>query len=149
MVVLTVGQVAAATNVINEWGGHSPGDYVIEQIGPDDVGVVIFANTQPELPWKFEAYDSQANAPGDIDYIRIDPQVTVGNIELSVIGQPPLRDYGAQNLDLLDIVKHGMSSNVLDVIEIAGDCGIDGDLQAYGAESITIGGNLGPRRILS
>ena len=68
-----------AANRIREWGGHAVTDYRIEQLGVDDVGVVILANTQPELPWKFEAYDSVTDMPGDIEYIRITPE-----------GQPPI-----------------------------------------------------------
>ena len=144
VVVLAIGQVAAATNVIREWGGHSPGDYVIEQTGPHDVGVIILANTQPGLPWKFEAYDSITDMPGDIEYIRIDPSVTVGDIKLSVIGDPQWHAHGARNLDLLDLVEHGTLGNVIEVIDIAGHCGTVGDVRAAAAESITIGGDLGP-----
>ena len=114
MVVLATAHIADATNVIREWGGHSPAEYRIDTDPPfGDLGVRILANTQPELPWKFEAYDSVSGAPGDIDYIRIDPGVTVADLQLSVIGEPPLHEYGAENLDLLDLVEHGTCGNLI------------------------------------
>ncbi len=147
--IVTIVVLAAAAcpafpaNVIREWGGHSPSDYDIRQVGGQHVGVVILRNTQPTLPWKFEAYDSVTGAPGDIDYIIIDSGSTVGNITLSVIGGPG-HTYGARDLELLNLVDYGASTNVIDEIDITGDACADGDIEAYGADSVTIGAEFGP-----
>jgi hypothetical protein len=151
LVVLTaVALPAAAKNVIREWGLHDPNDYEIfvdPQTG-NDLGVVIYANTQPQLEWKFEAYDgSDPNQPpGDINYIslyRADDS-TVGNIHLSVIGDPndPVPHYyGAAALMSFDLRTHGEATNTVDTILISGDFGALGPMLAYNAGTVSIGGS--------
>jgi hypothetical protein len=149
VVVLGIAQVAGATNAIREWGGHVGRDYRIDYApGTTAVGVRILANSQPTLPWKFEAYDSVTGAPGYIEYIYIDSQMPVGSIVVNVIGDPSeSHTYGAEDLKGLDIVNHGSYTNVLDVIKISGDIAVEGDVKAYGATAITASGNLGPYAI--
>jgi hypothetical protein len=56
--VLAVASAAGARNLITEWGLHDPNDYDIRRdLQGNDVEVRIKANTQPELVWKFQAWN--------------------------------------------------------------------------------------------
>jgi hypothetical protein len=144
VVLFAVNEITDARIIIQEWGGHTPSDFWIDRdpITLDDIGVRILNNTQPSLPWKFKAYDSSTGAPGDIRYIVIDSLSSVGDITLNVVGG--LDPYGAREVWLINLVDNGTSTNVIDEMTISGDAATDGDIQAYGLESLTIGGNLGP-----
>jgi hypothetical protein len=146
LVLTATGPSALALNKIVEWGGHDPNDYVIDFIqGYGDKGVRILRNTQPELVWKFEAFDDPTQAPGDIDYIKIADGVTVEGIHLSVIGNPndlPAPLYGAAQLKLLDLQTHGGQTNSVDMILISGDFGALGAMRAYDVGTVSIGGSV-------
>ncbi len=123
---------ASALNVIQEWGGHVLGqDYQIDW-RPDtgDYGVRILANPHPEIPWKFEAFDADTHAPGDIDYIRIDEGVTVGGIRLSVVGSIPAHEYGARDLKAINLTTNGTGTNTIVDIKLARNLAEDGPVMA-------------------
>jgi hypothetical protein len=135
----TIACVAAARNVIVEWGAHDPNEYSIDTLGSDDVGVTIYANTQPWLLWKFEAYSGATDEAGYINYIRIADGVTVGDIHLSVIGQLP-HLHGAARLDSFNLITNGTSTNRLEQLDVTGDFGAVGALQAPSAGTLHTGG---------
>lgn len=129
---------ALAQNRIVEWGGHSQSDYTIAF----NRYVLIRGNSQPALPWKFEAYDEATGAPGVIQDIHIqplDPNATVGSIRLSVIGQAPYL-FGAADVWSLDLDGHGDpdNPNIIDEIVIKGDFGEYGPMKARGGGTLTI-----------
>ena len=66
---------AVASNVINEHSGYYQEDvhYTIVTYQGNDVGVYINEGSVSTQLWKFEAFDSESDDPGYIDYIRIDP----------------------------------------------------------------------------
>jgi len=142
-----VGLLACAANggnVILQWGPHDPNDYEIVHSGDDDVGVHIFANTDPNDPLMFQAYDGNDPwIPGDINYIDIQSTVPVGGLHVSVIPDPGTgRPRGARHLKSLDLATHGDGTNVLDQIDVMGDVGAIAPLYADWAGTLTIGGSV-------
>lgn len=144
-------QLASGTNVIREFGGHDPIEFVIDiDLGTGDhLGVRILANTQPELPWKFEAYDGAdpSQAPGYINYIRIADGVSVGDIHLSVVGDvnhSPPHYRGAAAVKALDLWTNSLPGhpNTVDTLDITADLGADGPIIADGAGTWTIDGDV-------
>jgi hypothetical protein len=140
--------VANARNVIREWGGHDPNQFFVEisLLNGDDIAVHILANSQPELPWKFEAFNSVTQQPGYINSITIEPGRTLGGIHLSVIGngnENPPHKHGAAQLKALDLVTNGDGTNVLGTIDLTGNLAANGPIFASGiAGACTVGGSV-------
>ncbi len=144
--LVAAAQMAAARNVIREWGAHNPPEFLIVQNAEfDDIAVVIQSNAHPTEAWKFEAYeDSDPNQPpGYINYIEIADGVTVGDIHLSVIGDlshVPAHPHGAAQLKAFDLSRNGTSTNKLEELDITGDLGELGPMKVPSAGTLAIGG---------
>jgi hypothetical protein len=145
MVLVAVAHAALAGNLIREWGGHDSGDYEIVSFGGNDVEVRIHGNTQPQLLWKFEAFDSVTLEPGYINYITIDSSEPLADIHLSVIGNPadvPYPYHGAAALKSLNLIDNGDDTNRIEQLDITGDYGEYGPMYVGGAGTLTIGGDV-------
>ncbi len=92
-------------------------DYQVEFVaGYGDRAVIILANPPPLRPWLFEAFDGDTHAPGDIHYIKIADGVTVGDIQLGVVGNPnstPPHEFGARDLKAINLTTNGTSTNAI------------------------------------
>jgi hypothetical protein len=151
LVILAAAPVAGwASTVISEWGGHVLNvDYQVDwDLQHGDYGVRIIANPNPSQAWKFVAFESTDHSqPGDINYINIDSSVPLGEIHVSVIGDPSQVPYpycGAAMLGSLDLFTNGDSTNSLDEIYISGDTNLGNDpgpIQAPYMGTIWIGGS--------
>jgi hypothetical protein len=154
--------VAAADNVISEWGG-AQGGYVIS--GGEAAAVVI---TAPGT-YKFQALDP--NGPsglGIINHITVDPNCPAGTVTVSVVRDP--NEVGGSSspgaLDLKEIDLSNASQSNIQVVNIAGDLAelgavratnvtgafspsgsilndifldrLDGSIWCHGAENITV-----------
>jgi hypothetical protein len=142
-------QGASAGNVIELWGPgadpNNPNHYVlgtnywIDQIQRI---VEIWHGSNPDIPWYFQAYDSETGDPGTLDSISIAPTGPVGVIHLSVIGDPNHPQGGAAFLKKLDLVTGADADTYVDEVSITTDFGEVGPLKATHAGTLTIGNDV-------
>lgn len=128
--VVSICSGAFGANWIREWSGHyiENVDYRIRQ---DLMEIVLLANSDPNIPWRFEAYDDVTGEPGVINDIRIEPTGPVGVIRLDIIGDPTLDHvYGAAHVKRIDLVTNADASNSLELLDITQDLGELGPTRA-------------------
>jgi hypothetical protein len=136
--------VGVASNVINEHSGYYEEGvhYTILTSGGNDYAVLINEGSDSDHIWKFEAYDSETDDPGYIDYIRIDPTDTVGHIKLSIVGAPG-HTYGADDVKEIDLLTNADDTTEIVDITILGDLATDGDVSCDNITgNIDVGGNI-------
>lgn len=108
---------AFADNRIQEWGQqHVEGsEYrILSRPHYGDYAVEIIANTHPQYPWKFEAYDSLTLEEGDIDSITIAAGPAVTGIDLRIEPDPSSgRSFGAAHVKHIDLLTNGDPRNCL------------------------------------
>jgi len=134
-----------ASNVINEHSGYYVENVhytIVEDVYGNDIGVYINEGSDANYVWEFEAYDSQSDEPGYINYISIDPTDTVGPIKLSIVGAPG-HTYGAQDVKKIDLRTNGDDTGDIVTINISGDLASVADVDCDNVTGdIDVGGNL-------
>ena len=146
IIVAAAASHAPALNVINEWGGHVLNvDYQVEFVpGYGDRAVTILANPPPLRPWLLEAFDSNTHVPGDIHYIKIADGVTVGDISLSVVGNPnstPPHEFGARDLRAINLAANGTATNKIMDLRLQRHLGADAIVDAPDLAGICVIGD--------
>jgi hypothetical protein len=138
-----------AENVIREWSGQHVEEVEYHRVYQEGYGfraVQIVSNPHPEVPWKFEAYDSATLQEGDIWSITIAPDRSVTGIDLRIVPDPTSgRSFGAANVKQIDLVTNGDAGNWLTTLLLRHDYGdaTDGNTLLVGkADTLQIAGNI-------
>ena len=135
--------VTSAGNVINEHSGYYQEDvhYSILNLDGNDYAVLILEGSDSAHTWQFEAYDSDTEVEGYINYIRIQPTDAVGPIKLSILGSTG-HTYGAADVKEIDLKTNADDTSEIVDINISGNLAADGDVSCDSVTGdITIGGN--------
>jgi hypothetical protein len=108
-----------ATTVVAEHNGHRLGiDYDITLVSQ----ITILRPSLPGVPYDFDCYDSQTQAPASIQWIKA--VAGIGNVEVMVRPHQG-RLYGASDVNLLQLNQTGVTGTVLEML-ISGNLGQDG-----------------------
>jgi hypothetical protein len=143
---------AFGENVIRQWGEQQHiEDVEYRRVYLEGYGyraVEIIENLNPDLPWRFEAWDTQAGEEGVIASITIVSPEPVSGLDLRIAPDPDspygTHPYGAANMKQIDLVTNGDAGNWLTTLLLKydyGDATQGGTLHVGKADTIQIGGN--------
>jgi hypothetical protein len=153
VVLAGVGLCAAfGENVIRQWGEDQHVEDVeyrrLYRVGYGWYAIEILDNLNPDLPWRFEAWDTATAEEGVIDWITIVSEEPVSGIDLRIAPDPAspygTHSYGAGNVKQIDLVTNGDPGNWLTTLLLKydyGDATQGGTLRVGRADTIQIGGN--------
>jgi hypothetical protein len=145
-VVLAVAGVSLAvaqTKIRDHSGYYELGvDYSVFQVGGDDVGLLIHSSAWSH-PWKIWSWNYTTGQPGDIYYIRIDPQGgDVGYIRLNIYGLSGPTNPGARHVKEIDLLTNADNTTEIQSIYSSGDLAQLGPVWADSIGVVDIGGSL-------
>lgn len=130
---------ASGENRIVEWSGHYEQGvhYQIQQI---DKVVVLYQDSDPDIPWRFYAYDTNGG-PGDIDRIYIERTGALGTVRLRIEADPndPNLTRGARHVGAINLVDGSDGWNTLEFLDLSGNVNGHPDEPDYGLRSIYAG----------